>query len=54
MAMSHDGKFVYVIHELIPQVAVMTRDAATGALTHFRRFRRCQTGLKGTLIRRKF
>ncbi len=34
IAISRDGKFAYVIHELIPQVAVFARDNAKGALTH--------------------
>jgi 6-phosphogluconolactonase len=34
IALSHDGKFAYVVHELIPQVAVFARNTTTGALTH--------------------
>lgn len=33
IVLSHDGKFAYVIHELIPQVGVFARDTTTGALT---------------------
>ena len=47
MAISSDGKFVYVIHELIPQVSVFTRNASTGALTHIQTFPSVPDGFKG-------
>jgi 6-phosphogluconolactonase len=47
MVMSHDGKFVYVIHELIPQVAVFARNASTGALTHLQTIPSVPDGFKG-------
>ena len=47
LAISHDGKFVYVIHELIPQVAVFTRDAGTGALKHLQTISSVPDGFKG-------
>jgi 6-phosphogluconolactonase len=47
MALSHDGKFVYVIHELIPQVAVFARDSQSGALTHLQTIPSVPDGFKG-------
>jgi 6-phosphogluconolactonase len=47
IALSHDGKFAYVVHELIPQVAVFTRDAATGALSHLQTIPTVPDGFKG-------
>jgi 6-phosphogluconolactonase len=47
IALSHDGKFAYVIHELIPQVAVFARDNATGALTHLQTIPSVPDGFKG-------
>ena len=47
MAISQDGKFGYVIHELIPQVAVFTRNANTGALTHLQTISSVPDGFKG-------
>ena len=47
MAISHDGKFVDVIHELIPQVSVFTRNASTGALTHLQTISSVPDGFKG-------
>jgi len=47
IAISHDGKFAYVIHELIPQVAVFSRDNATGALTRLQTIPSVPDGFKG-------
>ncbi len=47
MALSHDGKFAYVVHELIPQVAVFARDNATGAMTHLQTIPTVPDGFKG-------
>jgi 6-phosphogluconolactonase len=47
IALSHDGKFAYVVHELIPQVAVFSRDPGTGALTHLQTIRTVPEGFKG-------
>ncbi len=47
MAISKDGKFVYVIHELIPQVAVFARDNNSGALTHLQTISSVPDGFKG-------
>ena len=47
IALSHDGKFAYVIHELIPQVGVFARDTATGALTHLQTVPSVNDGFKG-------
>jgi 6-phosphogluconolactonase len=47
IALSHDGKFAYVIHELIPQVGVFARDNATGALTHLQTISSVPDGFKG-------
>ncbi len=47
MAISRDGKFVYVIHELIPQVSVFLRDGTTGGLTHLQTIRSVPDGFKG-------
>lgn len=47
MAISHDGKFVYVIHELIPQVGVFARNNETGALTHLQTISSVPDGFKG-------
>jgi 6-phosphogluconolactonase len=47
IALSHDGKFAYVVHELIPQVAVFARDKASGALTHLQTIRTVPDDFKG-------
>lgn len=47
MVLSHDGKFAYVIHELIPQVAVFARDSQSGALTHLQTIPSVPDGFKG-------
>jgi 6-phosphogluconolactonase len=47
IVLSHDGKFAYVIHELIPQVAVFSRDLSTGGLTHLQTIRSVPDGFKG-------
>jgi 6-phosphogluconolactonase len=47
MVLSHDGKFVYVIHELIPQVGVFARNSETGALTHLQTISSVPDGFKG-------
>jgi len=47
LVLSHDGKFAYVIHELIPQVGVFTRDSDTGALTHLQTIPCVPDGFKG-------
>jgi 6-phosphogluconolactonase len=47
IALSQNGKFAYVIHELIPQVAVFARDSATGALTHLQTIFSVPDGFKG-------
>jgi 6-phosphogluconolactonase len=47
LVLSHDGKFAYVIHELIPQVAVFARDSSTGALTHLQTIASVPDGFKG-------
>jgi len=47
MVLSHDGKFAYVIHEIIPQVGVFARDSATGALTHLQTIPSVPDGFKG-------
>ena len=47
IALSHDGKFAYVIHELKPQVGVFSRDAATGNLTHIQTVSSLPEGFSG-------
>jgi 6-phosphogluconolactonase len=47
IAISRDGKFAYVIHELIPQVVVFARDTNTGALTHLQTISSVPDGFKG-------
>ena len=47
MVISHDGKFVYVIHELIPQVSVFSRNESTGALTKIQSIPSVPDGFKG-------
>jgi 6-phosphogluconolactonase len=47
IVLSHDGKFAYVIHELIPEVGVFARDNATGALTHLQTIPSVPDGFKG-------
>jgi 6-phosphogluconolactonase len=47
IVLSHDGKFAYVIHELIPQVGVFSRDNTTGALTHLQTISSVPDGFKG-------
>jgi 6-phosphogluconolactonase len=47
IVLSHDGKFAYVIHELIPQVGVFARDSVSGALTHLQTISSVPDGFKG-------
>jgi 6-phosphogluconolactonase len=47
IVLSHDEKFAYVIHELIPQVGVFARDPSTGALTHLQSIPSVPDGFKG-------
>jgi 6-phosphogluconolactonase len=47
IVLSHDGKFAYVIHELIPQVSVFTRDSVSGGLTQVQTIPTVPDGFKG-------
>lgn len=46
IAISQDGKFAYVIHELIPQVGVFARNTETGMLTHLQTIPSVPDGFK--------